>query len=149
MATGSPFDPVHIGGRTIVIGQGNNAFVFPGMGLGAMVAEATEITDGMFAAAAESLAGEVHAEDLASGSLFPPVRDLRRVTAHVAEAVVRRARDEGVGRPVPDAQVPEAVSQAMWNPAYLPLVPVAAPTQRGSRQAFRLLPSGTEGSNDY
>ncbi len=123
VATGSPFDPVSYGGRTITIGQGNNAFVFPGMGLGVLVSEAREVTDAMFAAAADGLAAEVHEEDLKSGSLFPPTSEIRRVSARIAEAVVKQARDEGVGKPIPDAKIPTAVAAAMWDPRYLPIEP--------------------------
>jgi malate dehydrogenase (oxaloacetate-decarboxylating) len=123
VATGSPFDPVRHGGRTITIGQGNNAFVFPGIGLGVIVSDAYQVTDGMFAAAAVALADEVSAADLAAGSLFPPVRELRRVTTRIAEAVVAQARDEGVGRPFSDNAIPGTVHRAMWEPAYVPLVP--------------------------
>src|SRR5262249_31659927 len=118
VATGSPFEAVSFGRRTVTIGQGNNAFVFPGVGLGALVAEAGIVTDALFAAAADALAAEVHTDDLAAGSLFPPVRDIRRVTARVAEAVVKEARDSGVGRQLADADIPEAVTGAMWNPVY-------------------------------
>jgi malate dehydrogenase (oxaloacetate-decarboxylating) len=122
VATGSPFDPVSWGGRTIEIGQGNNAFVFPGVGLGVLVSQARKVTDSMFLAAAEQLAAEVSDEQLAAGSLFPRVRELRRVSAHIAEAVVRAARQDGVGRPIPDAEIGPAVADAMWQPDYLPLV---------------------------
>jgi malate dehydrogenase (oxaloacetate-decarboxylating) len=88
------------------------------MGLGVLVSEAREVTEGLFAAAAEALAAEVRDEDLASGSLFPPIRDIRRVTTRVAEAVVRRARDLGIGKPIADARIPAAVAAAMWNPDY-------------------------------
>jgi len=120
VATGSPFAPVRVGERSFVVGQANNAFVFPGIGLGALVAEAREVSDGMFEAAAERLAGAVRAEDLATGSLFPPVPSLRTVTAAVAEAVVAAARDAGLGRDVPAG----AVAAAMWEPDYPELVPV-------------------------
>jgi malic enzyme len=123
VATGSPFEPVQLGERTFVIGQGNNAFVFPGIGLGTLVAEAREVTDGMLMAAADALAEEVSAEDLTAGSLYPPTNALRRVTARVAEAVVRAARDEEVGRPLDDTRVPQAVRDAMWDPDYPELVP--------------------------
>jgi malic enzyme len=124
VATGSPFEPVVHEGRTISIGQGNNAFVFPGLGLGLLLSEAREVTDAMFAAAAERLAAEVSEEDLAAGSLFPPVRDLRRVTARVAEAVVREVRDSQNGRWIEDEEIGPGVAAAMWEPVYLPLEPI-------------------------
>ncbi|HET8647983.1 MAG TPA: NAD-dependent malic enzyme, partial [Vicinamibacteria bacterium] len=126
VATGSPFDPVPWNGRAIHIGQGNNAFVFPGMGLGVLVSKAREVTESMFAAAARQLAAEVSAEDLAAGSLFPPVRDIRRVTRGIAAAVVREARDSGVGDFIDDAEVERWVAAAMWDPAYMPLEPAPA-----------------------
>jgi malic enzyme len=126
VATGSPFDPVTFEGRTIRFGQGNNAFVFPAMGLGAILSKAREVTESMFAVAAERLASEVSAQDLAEGSLFPRIRDIRRVTAAIAEAVVREARECGVGREIADADIPECVARGMWWPAYPDLEPVAA-----------------------
>jgi malic enzyme len=124
MATGSPFDPVPHGGKKIVVGQGNNAFIFPGVGLGVLVSEAKEVTEAMFAAAAKALADEVKASDLASGSLFPSTSEIRRVSAGVAAAVVKVARDSGLGKAIPDAEIPKAVAAAMWDPAYLPTVAV-------------------------
>jgi malate dehydrogenase (oxaloacetate-decarboxylating) len=117
VATGSPFEPVEVGGRQVRIGQGNNAFVFPGVGLGVLVCEAREVTDGMFAAAADALAAQLPDEDLQAGSLFPRTAGLRSVTAKVAEAVVRQAVSEGVARNAPENPA-EAVAAAMWEPAY-------------------------------
>ena len=133
IATGSPFDPITYQGKTHVIGQGNNAFIFPGLGLGLLVSEAREVTDGLFAAAAHRLAEEVHPEDLAAGSLFPPTSQLRRVTKAVAEAVVRAAREEGLAnRVLSDADIPRAVGEAMWNPAYLPMDPTILDPAEGA-----------------
>jgi malate dehydrogenase (oxaloacetate-decarboxylating) len=123
VATGSPFDPVSFEGRTIRIGQSNNAFVFPGMGLRILVSAAREVTDGMFAAAADRLAAEIRDEDLAAGSLFPPQSELRRVQIAIAEAVVKAAREEGVGAEISDDAIPEAVRSRMWDPRYRRVVP--------------------------
>ena len=122
VATGSPFGSVEFAGRTVRIGQGNNAFVFPGVGLGVLVAQAREVTDAMFAAAAETLAAAVTDADLACGLLYPAMGRLRGVTVKVAEAVVREARDRGLGRPLTDAEIPRAVAAFMWEPAYPELV---------------------------
>ncbi len=117
VATGSPFEPVEVGGRLLRIGQGNNAFVFPGVGLGVLISEAREVTDGMFAAAADTLAAQLAPEDCAAGSLFPRISELRRITTRVAEAVVRQAIAEGVARNPPDSPA-DAVAAAMWDPVY-------------------------------
>ena len=122
VATGSPFGSVEFAGRTVRIGQGNNAFVFPGVGLGVLVAQAREVTDSMFAAAAETLAAAVADADLADGSLYPAMGRLRGVTVKVAEAVVREARDRGLGRPLTDSEIKSAVAAFMWEPAYPQLV---------------------------
>jgi malate dehydrogenase (oxaloacetate-decarboxylating) len=123
VATGSPFGFVEYKGRTVRVGQGNNVFVFPGVGLGSLVAEAREITDTMFAAAAEALASQVAESDLQEGGLYPPIASLRRVTVRVAEAVVREARDRGVGRSMSDAEIPGTVAAALWEPVYPVLDP--------------------------
>jgi malate dehydrogenase (oxaloacetate-decarboxylating) len=117
VATGSPFDPVEIGGRRVRIGQGNNAFIFPGVGLGVLVSEAREVTDAMFAAASDTLAAQLQDEDLEAGSLFPRIAELRRITAKVAESVVCQALSDAVAKNPPDDPA-EAVASAMWDPAY-------------------------------
>jgi malic enzyme len=123
VATGSPFAPVHLDGRVHVPGQANNAFIFPGMGLGAIVSEAREVTDAMFLAASRAVARSVSAERLQQGALFPPVSELRTVSRAVALAVVREARDAGLGRGLRDEQIEPSVDALMWFPDYVPYVP--------------------------
>lgn len=123
IATGSPFEDVVVGGRSHVIGQANNVFIFPGMGLGAIVAEAREITDEMFLLAAETLAGMVSEERLAAGALYPAVSELREVSRQIAAKVVCQSRDCGVGRLYRDGEVMEAVDSAIWFPTYIPYSP--------------------------
>jgi malic enzyme len=119
VATGSPFDPVSVDGRTRVIGQANNVFVFPGLGLGAIVARAREITDAMFLVAATTLAGMTSAERLAHGALYPRLADLRSISRAIAIAVAQQAHDSGAaGSPCDDIEA--AVDAAMWQPDYPP-----------------------------
>lgn len=122
VATGSPFADVSFGGQRHVIGQGNNAFVFPGVGLGAVVSEAREIGNDAFSVAARALAECVSEERLASGALFPDQSQLREVSFAIACAVVRHARDAGIGRMIPDDQVEQVVRDAVWYPSYIPIV---------------------------
>lgn len=119
VATGSPFEPVVFNGKRHVIGQGNNVFVFPGVGLGAIVSEAHEITSRMFLTAAHTLADATPAESLAAGSLYPSPSKLRDVSFRIACAAVREARDSGVGRLIPDEQVEDTVREAVWHPDYV------------------------------
>ena len=117
IATGSPFDPVPYGGRTIKIGQCNNVFIFPAVGMGVLIAEAKEVTEAMFTAAAEVLAAETRDEDLKAGMLFPPAQEIRRVSRAIAEAVVKQAREDGVaGRVLEDAEIPKAVKARSGTP---------------------------------
>ena len=117
IGTGSPFTmPVD----SRVIGQANNVFIFPGVGLGALVAEAREVTDDAFMTAAEELAASVSPERLAAGGIFPPIAELRPIARRIAIAVVRRLRDTGYGRQFRDEEIEPAVDKAMWTPEYRP-----------------------------
>jgi malate dehydrogenase (oxaloacetate-decarboxylating) len=122
VATGSPFDPVPFEGRLRLIAQANNAFVFPGVGLGAIVASANEVTDRMFLAAGDALSSMVSPERLALGALYPPISELREVSRAIAIAVAREGRDGGIGRALDDQEIEREVTSAMWFPTYLPYV---------------------------
>jgi malate dehydrogenase (oxaloacetate-decarboxylating) len=120
VATGSPFPPVTQGGITHVIGQANNALIFPGLGLGIIVARARQITDGMFHAAARAVAGMVD-PTTPGAPLLPQVEDLRPTSAAVAEAVARAAAADGVAEAELDDTLPRRVAEAMWQPEYRPV----------------------------
>jgi malic enzyme len=120
VATGSPFPPITISGHTRSFGQANNAFIFPGLGLGAIVAEAREVTDDMLLVAARTLAESVSVSRLREGGLYPPIEALPTVAQATARAVVREARDSGFGRSLADEEIGPAVTAAAWVAAYDP-----------------------------
>ena len=117
-ACGSPFDPVTLNGRTFVPRQGNNSYIFPGIGLGAIASRAQRITDEMFMAAAHSLAHDVTESDLAQGSLYPALPRIREVSANIAARVAEAAYRRGlaVGREPQD--VLAHVTSQMYEPTY-------------------------------
>jgi malate dehydrogenase (oxaloacetate-decarboxylating) len=116
IATGIPAHPVTYKGITYVIGQANNALLYPGLGLGTIVAQASHISDGMFMAAARAVAGLVDAR-LPGASLLPHVDDLREVSATVAVEVAKAAAAEGLAR-AKLTDVKKLVQDAMWQPVY-------------------------------
>ncbi|MFO8153951.1 NAD-dependent malic enzyme [Thioalkalivibrio sp.] len=121
-ASGSPFDPVEIEGRRFVPRQGNNSYVFPGVGLGAVTVQASRITDSMFMAAARALADSVDAADLEQGSLYPSLHRVREVSLQIAVAVARIAFAEDLaGIPEP-ADLEAMMREQMYDPAYVSYV---------------------------
>jgi malate dehydrogenase (oxaloacetate-decarboxylating) len=121
VATGSPFEPVVYHGRTYRIGQGNNVFVFPGVGLGLWVGRVRRVTDAMFLDAARALSRQVTDADLASGAIYPPLARIRDCSHAVACAVIRRAVAEGHAAPPVLDGLEDTVSRAMWMPRYRPI----------------------------
>ena len=117
-ASGSPFDPVTLNGRTHAPGQANNSYIFPGVGLGLMVSGATRVTDAMFFAAANTLAGMVTEADLRLGRVFPPQTRMREVAVAVATAVAGVAWDAGLAKKPRPADLRAAIASAMYQPAY-------------------------------
>jgi len=117
-ACGSPFDPLTVGGQRFVPRQGNNSYIFPGVGLGVIAVRASRVTDDMFMAAAYALANRVTQADLDQGSLYPPLKSVRDVSAHIATAVARVAfRDKLAQVPEP-ADLLEFVRSQMYQPRY-------------------------------
>jgi malic enzyme len=121
VATGSPFaDVVHDGTRR-VIGQANNVFVFPGVGLGAIISEIQQIDEAIFLVAAHTLAESVSDERLKLGALFPDASDLRSASRRIAAAIVRYASKERLGCHVPEEEVDARVADSIWYPEYVPV----------------------------
>lgn len=116
IATGSPFESIEYKGTTFEFGQSNNAFVFPGLGLGAIVAKANVFTKGMFTAAADAVAHAVDSSDLGA-PLLPRVKNLQSVSFDVAVAVAKAAIQDGVAQNTP-TDIEQAVKDAMWHPVY-------------------------------
>jgi len=117
-ACGSPFDPVTLDGRTHVPRQGNNSYIFPGVGLAAVTVRATRVTDEMFMAAARTLAQQVTDADLAQGSLYPPLAQVRDVSAHIAAAVAQVAYEQGFATVPKPADLLAYVRSQMYDPVY-------------------------------
>lgn len=121
VATGSPFDPVDFERRRYHIGQGNNAFIFPGVGLGLWVGEVRRVTDAMFLDAAKALAHDVTPADLERGLIYPELSRIRECSHAVASAVIRRAIAEGHTAWSSNSEIEATVFRAMWVPRYVPM----------------------------
>jgi malate dehydrogenase (oxaloacetate-decarboxylating) len=118
VATGSPFAPVVFKDRTIHIGQCNNAFIFPGVGLGVIASGARRVTNEMFVAAARALAEFSPALKDHTASLYPTLEGVRKVSREVAFAVAREAVRSGLAEPVSDSQLERKIDGKIWTPRY-------------------------------
>ena len=123
VATGSPFADVSFAGKTYQIGQGNNVFVFPGIGMATLISGAKRITDSMISEAASALANAVSEEELNKGLLFPAVTRLREVSAQVTKAVVVQAHKEQVCSELTEAEIDQRLKCAVWEPCYPEYIP--------------------------
>jgi len=117
-ASGSPFPPCVVEGRTFVSGQGNNSYIFPGVGLGVVASQARHVTDQMFAAAARTLASLVLPADLEMGRIYPSLTRIREVSARIGAAVAEVAFKAGLAQVDRPDDVLGLVKAAMWTPRY-------------------------------
>ncbi|WP_127091897.1 NAD-dependent malic enzyme [Aquabacter cavernae] len=117
-ASGSPFQPVTLGDKTFVPGQGNNVYIFPAMGMAVLATQATRVTQDMFIVAAQAVAELVTQEDLDKGLIYPPQNDIRKASLHVAARIAERIYDKGLARvPRPD-DIAAHIEAMAYQPAY-------------------------------
>lgn len=118
-ASGSPFDAVEYEGNTFVPGQANNAYIFPGFGLGLIMCGAIRVHDDMLLAASEALASQVTEEHLAKGLIYPPYKDIRNISAHIAAKVAEKAYELGLATRLPQPEnLVKYAESCMYSPAY-------------------------------
>jgi malate dehydrogenase (oxaloacetate-decarboxylating)(NADP+) len=117
-ASGSPFDEVHYKGQIFKSGQGNNAYIFPGVGLGAIISKAKCLKDDIFLTAARTLAQIVSQDNIDKGSLYPQLREIRRVSLEIAIAVSEKIYHDGLARAKRPDELGKTIVEYMFDPRY-------------------------------
>jgi malate dehydrogenase (oxaloacetate-decarboxylating) len=120
VATGSPFEPVELKGKTYVISQCNNSYIFPGVGLGVVSSRATRVTDNMLMASSYALAEYSAVHNSGSAELLPDLNDIRDVSKYIAKMVYKQAIIDGVTPEVSDEDIGKAIDRNFWRPSYRP-----------------------------
>jgi malate dehydrogenase (oxaloacetate-decarboxylating) len=118
VGTGSPFPPVQRDGRALKIDQTNNAYVYPGVGLGVIVAKARRVSDGMFLSAARAFADLSPAKRDPSAPLLPPLVELPTISQRVALAVAQKAQTDALAEPCREEALVAAIKAKSWQPLY-------------------------------
>ncbi|KHG14917.1 NADP-dependent malic enzyme [Gossypium arboreum] len=118
-ASGSPFDPFEYEGKTFVPGQANNAYIFPGFGLGVIMAGSIRVHNGMLLAASKALASQVTEEHYEKGMIYPPLTNIRKISANIAAKVAAKAYELGLASHLPQPEdLVESAEKCMYSPVY-------------------------------
>jgi malate dehydrogenase (oxaloacetate-decarboxylating) len=120
IGTGSPYEPVMVGGKKVAIDQTNNSYIFPGLALGIVASKARRVTDTMIMAAAKELAENVPTKKDKSASLLPPVSESRKLSRLIAEAVGKRAIQDGQAGVADQGELLREIAANVWEPVYVP-----------------------------
>ncbi|KAK4483634.1 hypothetical protein RD792_010835 [Penstemon davidsonii] len=118
-SSGSPFDPVEFNGKTYIPGQANNAYIFPGLGFGLVISGSIRVHDDMLLAASEALAGQVTQEHYDKGMIYPPLANIRKISANIAANVAAKAYELGLATRIPrPTDLVKYAESCMYSPNY-------------------------------